>query len=145
MLLTYASYRPSYHQVLLDTAQRLIAEDKPEIAVVTAQMACEIFTEQVVTAILEKKDVAFLEEAISALLPNYNLGHEKVLKFYVALSGDVIKKAIFWKRFKEATELRNKIVHRGRRITNQQAEDTCQAYLELIQHIDGVLKTVMTN
>jgi len=132
--------QPPYYRVLLNTAQRLIAQNEPEIAVVTAQMACEIYTEQMFTAMFKKRGVDFLEEAIDELLPNYNLGNEKVRKIYIALCGDMIQNASFWLRFKEAVKLRNGAVHGGNRISKQQAEDACQAFSELVQHIEAVLR-----
>ena len=47
MLLALSSLLwPSYHNALIDTAKRLLSEKQPEIATVTAHMACEIRTEQ---------------------------------------------------------------------------------------------------
>ena len=134
--------QPLYHQVLLDTSQRLITEGEYQVGVVTAQMACEVYTEQIFAEMFKKKKLVFLEEAVGSLLPNYNLGNDKVRKFYTALSGDAIQDAPFWLKFKEGVTLRNGAVHRGSRITKQQAEDSYQAFEDLINHVKAVLQAL---
>jgi hypothetical protein len=93
--------QPPWYRVLLETAKRLISESENEIAVVTAQMACEIYTESVLSAMFAKRGVQYLENSIDDLLPSYNLANDRVRNVTLALSNDKIQETPFWSGFKE--------------------------------------------
>ena len=74
-----------YPRELLESAKEMILRGRYEIAVVTAQMACEICAERVLRTYFRFKEITFLEKAIEDLLPSYNLANEKVRRVYFAL------------------------------------------------------------
>jgi hypothetical protein len=44
-----------YHRTRLDTANRLLGENQPALALVTAHMACAIYAEQVMSAAFKQR------------------------------------------------------------------------------------------
>ena len=65
---------PAYEQVLLEMARSAIARGNDgdyEVAVVTAQMAAEISSEQSIGTYLARKNVPELEEPLAGLFPSY--------------------------------------------------------------------------
>ena len=83
--------------------------------------------------VITKRSLTDIEEALDDLLPNYNLGNEKVRKLYVALSGDKVHEAKFWSAFQEHVTRRNKVVHEGKEVTRDEAEASLMAATELIR------------
>jgi hypothetical protein len=114
----------SRFEVLLDSAKQLRDQDYHEAAIVTAQIACEVYTEIVLSAMFTRKDIEYLFDPISKLLNNYNLGHNRVRKIYVAVCDDPIHEQPFWSRFKQHTERRNNVVHRGQQADQADADDS---------------------
>jgi hypothetical protein len=112
-----------YHRALLETARRLLDEHQPAVALVTAHMACEIYTEQVVATALKKRALgADLEEAMASLARGH-VTNKRIRNLYVSLTGDAIHKQLFWAPFTASWELRNLAVHRGIRVSESQARE----------------------
>lgn len=61
-----------YHHALLVAADQFLVR-QPAVAVVTAHMACEIVTEQVISAALKRRGIGDLEDALTSLFPSSNL------------------------------------------------------------------------
>lgn len=134
--------QPPYSKALLETAKRWIRRGDNEKAVLAAQVACEIHAEQVFAAMFARRGIGFLEESLQDLLPAYNLGIDKVCTLYGALLGDKLQDAPFWPKFKQHIERRNDIVRNGKKASHQEAEESCRAVSELIQHIENVLQAM---
>jgi hypothetical protein len=141
-LLLLFNNHPPWYRSLLESANRLMSDGQREIAVVTAQMACEIYTETAFSTLFRKKAVQYLEDSIAGLLPSYNLGNDRVRNLYVALTGDNIQDQPFWSRYKSAVSLRNGAIHRGERVSEIQAQDALRAFEEVVHHIESVVKGV---
>jgi hypothetical protein len=80
--------QPSYDRILLDAARRSLGraqEGDFEIAVVVAQMATEIVTEQRFRAVLQQRLVPELDEVLGDLLSRLTC-NERVRKVYELLS-----------------------------------------------------------
>ena len=127
-----------YPRDLLDSARDMITRGRHEIAVVTAQMACEICAERVLHTYFRFKDVKYLEDAIEDLLPSYNLANEKVRRIYSALTGDAIHQQYFWSEYKTMVSIRNKAVHAGARIQESQAQMVCRIASSVVKHLQAV-------
>jgi hypothetical protein len=141
MLLLWGMMNPPFHSALLETARRLIDQGKEgdhEMAVVTAQTACEIRAEMAMTAAFARRGIEYLDDAVSDMLPSHSLANTRVRALDTALTGDEIQASPFWARYKATAELRNAIVHRGRRIGKQEAEDAYAAAVELLDHVQRV-------
>lgn len=129
-------YRERY-QVLLDAAKKLREQGYHAAAIVTAQTACEVCTELVLSAMLHtsgiEKRVAVL---ITDPLPNYNLLRKRVQQVYEAFSEDKIRRGEpLWQSFRTHVERRNKIVHQGREATPQEANDSIAAAEAVIGYL----------
>ena len=131
-----------YHHALLRTAERLLAQGEPTIAVITAHIACEVYAEQILAFAFKKRGVADVAEAVSELLPSNNLANERVRKLYTALTGDEIQNTAFWSRFKESATLRNKAVHSRKRASAEQAQETCETAHELVKHLATIARAL---
>ena len=139
MLLPLRSlFWPSYHNALIDTAKRLLAEKQPEIATVTAHMACEIRTEQLFAKAFAKTTFAQLEESVRSLLPSYSLANDRFRRLYTALTKDDIETQPFWRDFKASAKRRNDAVHKGVRIKLADAQLSCTVAEQLITHLNRV-------
>lgn len=92
------------YEILLDTAKRLSAEGYHEAAVVTAHTACEVCTEITLSNTLREKGLDHLSKPIDNLLPNHNLGNDRVRKLYESLTGDLISQESFWPNFTTHTK-----------------------------------------
>jgi len=120
----------------------MLLDHHSEIAVVTAQMACEIFAEIALSEIFRSKSLSYLEDPIDELLPNYNFANDKVRRLYVALTGDKIHHAFFWEDYKRMVALRNKAVHAGGRVPKEQAEVGVRTAEHFIAHLSRILKSL---
>ncbi len=133
------------HKALLETSKQLIDQQQYMAAIVIAQTACETFAEVAINAILRDKALDYLDGPISELLPNYNLRNEKVRKLYVALTDDKIQDAPFWVEYTKFVALRNRVVHRGKRPSKQQAEECFKVATEMVEHLEDLLRIKYTN
>ena len=135
LLLFNANLRP-FHADLMDSARRLADEGSHEIAVVTAQMAAEIVSEQVLTALLGTSKMGdSVEAAVDGLLRTYALTGQGTRRLYVALSGDQIGQAGFWPAYDEHVKRRHGAVHGGKRVDAKGAQASIRAVEALIEHL----------
>jgi HEPN domain-containing protein len=134
-----------YPRELLKSAKDMITGGRHEIAVVTAQMACEICVERVLRTYFRFKEVTYLEDAIEDLLPSYNLANEKVRRIYSALTGDAIHQQYFWSEYKTMVSIRNKAVHAGARIQESQAQMVCRIASSVVKHLQAVEHKAMSS
>ena len=125
----------TYPKALLTIAQSLIDQGHFNIAIVTSNMACEVAAERAFDAAYAAKKLEPLGEAVDGLMNGHNLGNEKHRKLYNALTGTELEKQSFWPRFKNASEKRNSIVHKGGHANKIEAEAALQAANELITYL----------
>lgn len=125
----------TYPQTLLSVARSLIDNGQSDIAVVVLHMACEVAVERTLSEAFVKKGIQYLEESIEALLNGYNLSSDRLRKLYTALTGDAIEKQSFWPKFKESASRRNGIIHKGKIVSQAEAEESFKAVSELIVHL----------
>jgi hypothetical protein len=135
-----AAYWPEWWEnrffVLLDTAKTLKDQGHSEAAIVTAQTACEVCTEVFLEAGFRNKGISYLNDPVEALLHNnYNLGNDRVRNLYAAVCDDPIQQEPFWSSFKEHVWRRHRVVHRGKRASQQEAEASIAVAEEVVRHI----------
>jgi len=124
---------------LLHAAEEMLASGRYEVAVVTAQMACEMSVEQVFGVFFEARGLSDLEAPIEDLLPSYNLGNDKVRRLYSALTFDQVSREFFWSEYKTMVSIRNKAVHAGGRVQQSQAAMALRIAAALLEHLNLVL------
>lgn len=123
-------------KVLLQAAKDLRDNDHHEAAIVTAQTACEVCTEILLTVALRKRGVEYLSDPLDRLLPNYNLGNERVRKVYEAITDDLLTAdAARWSKFQQHVKKRNGVVHRGEAATRAEADASISVVEDVIDHI----------
>ena len=125
----------TYPKALLTIAQSLIDQGHFNISIVTSQMACEVAAERAFDAEYAAKKLEPLGEAVDGLMNGHNLGNEKHRKLYNALTGTELEKQSFWPRFKNASEKRNSIVHKGGHANKIEAEAAWRAANDLVTHL----------
>jgi hypothetical protein len=128
-----------YHRFLLAKAQELSDDDYHAPAIVMAQMACEIATEQVISAAYKQRGIADLEDPVNELFPAFNLGNERLRRLYLALTGDVIQEQPWWSEYIEHTRRRNRVVHHGERPSKEDAEASISVAKQFADHLDARL------
>jgi hypothetical protein len=137
-LLLLFNQGPPYESILLTAANGAIERGGGgdyAIAVVTAQMAAEIVTEQTMRVLLRHRGVEELDEPLEGLLSSYSLANDRLRSVYEALSGDPIAQASFWPAFKEHATRRGAVVHRGQRVTEAEARASVDAVSRVIAHL----------
>jgi hypothetical protein len=125
----------TYPKALVTIAQSLIDQGHFNIAIVTSHMACEVAAERAFDAAYAAKKLETLGEAVDGLMNGNNLGNEKHRKLYNVLTGTELESEPFWSRFKNASEKRNSIVHKGGQANKQDAENALQAAKDLITYL----------
>lgn len=133
-----------YPLQLLEAVADMIVRGRYEVSVVTAQMACEICTERVLRAYFKSSGAGFIEDAIDALLPSYNISNEKVRKVYIALTADQIQNQFFWQEYKTLVLIRNKAVHAGSRVQESQAQMVLRVARLVVKHLQTVERRAKT-
>jgi hypothetical protein len=124
------------YEVLLDTAKKLRDDGHNEAAIVTAQTACEVYTQLVLTSAFRAAVPDHAVDALEKLMPGYSLNHGRVRDVYVAFSGDRIQEdKALWSRFVEHVKRRHEIVHRGREATLEETSASISVVEEVIAHM----------
>lgn len=132
-----------YPSQLLEAAEEMISSGRHEVAIVTAQMACEISVERVLGTYFRARGLLDLETPIENLLPSFNLGNDKVRRLYSALTNDAIHKEFFWSEYKTMVSIRNKTIHAGLRVQKNQAQMVLRIAKSVVKHlrrIEGIAK-----
>jgi len=131
----------AYHDELMAVARQMLDRgDRPELVVILAQMACEIFAAQVIDVVVSRRGLDFLRDWIDTRLPNSNLANEPVRRLYESLSDDTIGQWAQWGDYKRHSERRNRVVHEGERIDAGQANDSFQVCEALLKHLAAVMR-----
>ena len=104
------------------------------MAVVIAQAACEVGTEQVMTVLLKKKGMAIIAEPLLSAFRPFDITRDRLQKLYNALSGQQIQKEkTFWPKLIKHYKRRNDVVHKGVSCSRSEAGeslDAVQRYIE---------------
>lgn len=124
------------YEVLLDTAHQLRDHGHYEAAIVTAQTACEVCTEAVLTAALhERVGDDGVTDLITASMGNYNPTNHRVQEWYETLFDHRIQEESFWPSLKKHVARRHGVVHRGEPATSREADESIAAVDEAIRHL----------
>lgn len=132
-----------YHYDVLAVARRFLDADMYDVAVIMAQTAIEIATDDIVTTLLRYHNVS---DVIQKWIKRHGLGGSATLRspelydLYRALSGDDLRRGqkALWKAYERRAERRNDIVHAGGHAAKPQAVEACDSALDLIHHFETV-------
>ena len=121
-----------YYRDLLGLASTLISEAKHqfryELAVILAQMACEVLVEQTVAS------------RVKSLKPRqtFNLHAKETRKLYKSATADDIEQAHFWPQYGPHAIRRHEVVHRGRRVSPAEAQESLTVATQFVAHVEKV-------
>src|SRR5712692_8365297 len=121
-----------YYSDLLGLADALVAEGRYELAVVVAQMACEVVVEQTLTPLLKGKKPP----------QNFNVHGKGARHVYKLLTHDTIEKQPFWQSYGRHVVRRHDVVHRGGRVGPAEARDSTFTARQFVEHVDQVRRNV---
>jgi hypothetical protein len=131
-----------YHYDVLAVARQFLDADKDDVAVIMAQTACEIATDDIIRTLLQHYRLpSLLESWIHASIERITtLKTPMLYDLYRALSGDDLKQPpkALWDSYLRRAKLRNDIVHSGAHASKDQAAEACDSALDLIHHFVGV-------
>ena len=132
---------PPYIEIF-GSARKLFDKAEGEAAVVVAQTACEVLGADVLSRLVKKRGIEYLGKWIGrAVRESSDFNNQLVRDLYAALSGDRIQEQPFWGRYVGHVRARHDIVHEGRRLTKQEAQDSLNAAEEFIRHLEHVIAT----
>ena len=123
---------PPYYRDLLGLASVLIAEARyefrHELAVIVAQMACEVLVEQTVAS------------RVKSLKPRqtFNLHAKETRKLYKSATADDIEQTHFWPQYGPHAIRRHEVVHRGRRVNQAEAQESLTVATQFVDHVEKV-------
>lgn len=125
----------TYPQTLLNFCRSLIGDGQFPVSVVVAHMACEIATERSLSDAFAMKGIQYLKSPVLAFFNGYNLVRDENRKLYNALTDDNIGAQPFWEGFAKSATLRNKIIHKGKLVSKDEAELSFQAATAYVSYL----------
>jgi hypothetical protein len=115
---------------------------RPEIAVLSAQMAVEACAERVFEELFLYRGLGLLAEVLVDCLPDRSFMDPRSRRLWYSLTGTRIKDAQDWKRYNDHVVRRNRVAHRGTPITDDAATESWDACRGLIQFMLDTVATV---
>lgn len=125
-------------------AERLYDEDNYLYAVVAAQTAFELYMEGVFEYVLHLRSTVQIGAAIGEMIRSYNLDDRRVRSLWEGFTGHKLtedKKT--WNAYKAHLARRHGLVHRGERVTREEAAASLVAVNELAIQIASVVMNLM--
>ena len=125
-------------KILMDDAGRLFDKKEYNVAVVVAQTACEIATEQAIrNGLMEKQLFDTHGEFLNGKRYAYTFTDNFINFLFELATGDRIDRgtSLFWPGLKEAVRLRNNIVHHGHRADVNSAASAIKAANALLEYL----------
>jgi hypothetical protein len=106
-----------------DEAAEMIEQQRYELAVVAAQIACETEVKAAVEAVADAPERSLARMAIDAPR-SYSLIDRRARHVFVALLGQDPADECFWQDYRDHVERRNNVLHRGARVIRPDAVDS---------------------
>jgi hypothetical protein len=117
-----------YYRELLALAADLNTQGKYDLAVIVSQMACEVIVEQTLTPLLKTVKVRQV----------FNVHADETLKLYKKHTHDQIDKAAFWMTYGIHAVRRHEVVHRGRRASAAEGQESRDVATQFVDHVERV-------
>jgi hypothetical protein len=114
-----------------DEAADMIEQQRYEVAVVTAQIACEIEIKAAIEAAADAPEGSLARLAIDAPR-SYSLIDRRAREVFVALLGGRPTEETFWEGYRDHVERRNNVLHRGARVVRADAVASVGAAEEMV-------------
>lgn len=125
-------------------AERLYDEGNHLYTVVAAQTAFELYMEGVFEYVLHLRSTVEIGAAIGEMIRNYNLDDGRVRKLWEGFTGhSFTADEKTWKAYKAHLDRQHGLVHRGERVTKDEAEASLKAVNDLAVQIAAVVIRLM--
>jgi len=120
---------------LLDQARQEIERDNCQFAVVIAQAACELGTEDAINEVMSQREVDYLTDAVLDMCGTVSLANPQLRKLFKALTGADPAAEPWWPAWMDARKMRHEVAHGGRTVTRDQALACVDAATKFIAHV----------
>lgn len=130
----------TYPRILLGMASSLLAKNEEKLwglVTILAHLACEVAVERSLSDSFARKGIRSLEDPVADALNGYNVANDKVLNFYISLTGDDLRERSFWGAFLRSAKRRDNIIRRGLVVGRPDAEESVKAAAVFIEHLTG--------
>jgi hypothetical protein len=132
-------YTP-YYENILASARQLINDGHYQAAVLVAHMACEVFIGQVIVALMKREGWPDPEGWAEDYREGFSFLNPLIRERYVELSKDSITDTFArWREYDQHVQLRNRVAHRGARVTASEATMVCEVAEALATHMRATL------
>lgn len=107
-----------------------------DAATVVAHAACEVAITEAMQRLI-MMHAPRLQGALEGLIGSsrYSLGDARVADLWDALAGDTIRLAAFWDRYMQHLKRRNGIVHAGKSVSREQADESIEVAQAVCDHV----------
>ena len=151
MLENVALLKPVY-RFLLAQASDLVRAKQYQFAVILAQAACELATEESVNNLLRRWADVSREAVMSDLKRGATLDDFKVRDLYGVLARDYpagdpqrgVPPAPWWQVWKASLALRHDVAHNGLQVTEMQARGCVESCRQYIDHLVAMAERALT-
>lgn len=130
---------------VLAQARILSGAGQQQFAVVLAQAACELRTEDAFIEITRHRKMEALGDAVLGFVTTANLGNPRLCRVFIALTGDDPTKAPWWSDWTMSRTLRHDVAHKGATVTAVQAASAIESADKYITYLTSVVEKVRTS
>jgi hypothetical protein len=107
-----------------------------QLAVIFAQSACELLTEEALGDLLRSAMSEKLQEAVrSTFRRPVTLADKQPYKLWVALTDDAARNQAWWAAWKATRDLRHEVAHSGKAVSQPEAADCVARADEYMGHL----------
>jgi hypothetical protein len=139
MVLTPFSYS------LLAQARDETSKGHHQFAVVLAQAACELRTEDAFIELMRHRKAEALGEAMLDMVETTRLANSRLRKVFKALTCDGPAQAPWWSDWSKSRQLRHDVAHKGAAVTPEQATIAIDSAATFIAYITDEVAKVRAN
>jgi Tfp pilus assembly protein PilX len=130
---------PMSHSLLAQA--RIVAnQNQQQFAVVLAQVACELRTEEAIIDLMRLRKAEVLSEALLGIFDTKSMADDRLRKVFIALACDDPAQAAWWSDWKESRKLRHGVAHRAASVTADQAALAIESADKFIAHVTNVVE-----
>ena len=140
----FAELTKPFHQKLLAEAKAALNLGQNEMAVVLAQTASEQCTEWAMATCFDSRGCKDLTGPICDLVRPLDICNDRVRHLYSVLTGDSPKKKPFWKQLEAHAKRRHDVVHRGVKVSGEQANESVATVEQYVLYAEGAVASAQT-
>ena len=117
-------------------AERMYDEGHYDFTVVAAQTACELLVEGAIQFAVSRHATEPLAQVIPELLTSYSMLDQRGPKVWEAVTGRSIREPkSVWDGYRAHVERRNALVHKGARVTQDEAAESLSATRDFARQV----------